>query len=273
MVRQPAVAGQFYSATPDGLEAEVARYTPSDAVPHAVTGVVCPHAGLMYSGHVAGAVYGRVLLPGTVILIGPNHTGFGPPVSVYPDGAWLVPGGGVAVDRALAEAILSRCPLAQADVEAHETEHCLEIQLPFLRRVRPGVRIVPIVLGTTEEAVCRELGECLAAAIVTHAAREGPAAQPLLIASTDMNHYEPDAVTRRKDQVAIEAIQRLDPEGLLAAVRMHRITMCGCAPTATILYAARALGASHASLVRYATSGEISGDYTRVVGYAGLTIA
>ncbi len=273
MTRQPAVAGQFYSATPEGLEAEVAGYTQSEAVPHAAIGVVSPHAGLMYSGHVAGAVYGRVLLPETVILIGPNHTGFGPPVSVYPDGSWLIPGGEVAVDRVLAGDILAHYARAEADVSAHETEHCLEVQLPFLRRVRPGVRIVPIVLGTTGEEVCRELGQCLAAAIAAQAAREGPAAQPLLIASTDMNHYEPDVVTREKDRFAIEAIQRLDPEGLLAAVRTHRITMCGFAPTATVLYAARILGAAHASLVRYATSGEISGDFNRVVGYAGLTIA
>jgi len=272
MIRQPAVAGQFYSASPEVLNAEVARYTQPVDVPHAVIGVVSPHAGLLYSGHVAGAVYARVALPDTVILIGPNHTGIGPAVSVYPDGAWLIPGGEVTVDRALAEKILSQYPRAEADVSAHRSEHCLEVQLPFLRHARPGLRIVPILLGSTREEDCRELGLCLAAVIEAHAARENPATRPLLIASTDMNHYEPDRVTREKDRHAIEAIQRLDPDGLAAAVRAHRITMCGFAPTATVLHAARALGAAGASLVRYATSGDISGDFDRVVGYAGLTI-
>ena len=269
MIRPPAVAGQFYSASPERLDAEVAGYTQAGAVPHAAVGVVTPHAGLMYSGHVAGAVYARVLLPETVILIGPNHTGFGPPVSVYPDGSWLIPGGEVAVDCVLARDILARYPRAEADVSAHRSEHCLEVQLPFLRRARPDVRIVPIVLGATNEEVCRELGHCLAAAIT---AREGPAARALLIASTDMNHYEPDGITREKDRFAIEAIERLDPAGLLAAVRMHRITMCGFAATATVLYAAHILGATGASLVRYATSGDVSGHFDQVVGYAGLTI-
>jgi AmmeMemoRadiSam system protein B len=272
MTRPPAVAGQFYSASPERLDAEVAGYTQSEAVPHAAVGVVTPHAGLMYSGHVAGAVYARVLLPETVILIGPNHTGFGPPVSVYPDGSWLIPGGEVSVDRVLAGDILARYPRAEADVSAHQSEHCLEVQLPFLRRARPDVRIVPIVLGATNEEVCRELGHCLAAAITAQAVREGPAARALLIASTDMSHYEPDRVTRDKDRFAIEAIERLDPAGLLAAVRMHRITMCGFAATATVLYAAQILGATGASLVRYATSGDMSGHFDQVVGYAGLTI-
>jgi AmmeMemoRadiSam system protein B len=269
MIRPPAVAGQFYSASPERLDAEVAGYTQSEAAPHAAVGVVTPHAGLMYSGHVAGAVYARVLLPETVILIGPNHTGFGPPVSVYPEGSWLIPGAEVAVDRGLAGEILARYPLAEADVLAHQSEHCLEVQLPFLRRARQDVRIVPIVLAATNEEVCRELGHCVAAAIT---AREGPAARALLIASTDMNHYEPDRVTRDKDRFAVEAIERLDPAGLLAAVRMHRITMCGFAATATVLYAAQILGATGASLIRYATSGDMSGHFDRVVGYAGLTI-
>src|SRR5881409_728756 len=158
MVRPPAVAGQFYSASPERLDAEVAGYTQSEAVPHAAVGVVTPHAGLMYSGHVAGAVYARVLLPETVILIGPNHTGFGPPVSVYPDGSWLIPGAEVAVDRVLAGDILARYPRAEADVSAHQSEHCLEVQLPFLRRARPGVRIVPIVFGARSEGGRREQG-------------------------------------------------------------------------------------------------------------------
>ncbi len=272
MIRQPAVAGQFYSASPEGLRADVARYFDSSAVPHAATAIVSPHAGLMYSGHVAGAVYSRVSLPDIVILIGPNHTGLGPPVSVYPEGTWLIPGGQLAIDSTLAAELLARYPQAEADTSAHRSEHCLEVQLPFLRQARADVRIVPIVLGTTREEVCRDLGLCLAEIIQVHAAKHSRSARPLLIASTDMSHYEPDSVTREKDRFALEAIQRLDPEELQATVRTHQISMCGLGPTVTVLHAVRVLGATDSSLVRYATSGEISGDFDRVVGYAGFVI-
>jgi len=268
MIRQPAVAGQFYNASPEVLRADVARYFDSSATPHIATAVVSPHAGLIYSGHVAGAVYSRVSLPQTVILIGPNHTGLGPVVSVFPEGTWLIPGGELAIDRTVTAELLARYPEAEADTSAHQSEHCLEVQLPFLRQAR----IVPIVLGTTREEVCRDLGLCLAEIIEAHAAQRGRSAMPLLIASTDMSHYEPDSVTRAKDRFALEAIQRLDPEGLQAAVRAHEITMCGLGPTVTMLHAVRALGATNSSLVRYATSGEISGDLDRVVGYGGFVI-
>lgn len=267
MIRQPAVAGQFYSASPEVLREDVVRYTDSSATPHPAMAAVCPHAGLMYSGHVAGAVYSRLSLPDTVILIGPNHTGLGPSVSVYPEGAWLIPGGQIAIDRTLVVELLARYPQAEADSSAHRSEHCLEVQLPFLRQVRADVLIVPIVLGTTREEVCRDLGLCLASIIQARSAR------PLLIASTDMSHYEPDSVTREKDRFALEAIQQLDPEGLHRTVRTRQISMCGLGPTVTALHAVRALGATNSSLVRYATSGEISGDFNRVVGYAGFVIA
>jgi hypothetical protein len=273
MIRNPAVAGPFYSASAATLEAEVASYLDSSAQPAPVIAAISPHAGLMYSGPVAGSVYSRVAVPATVILIGPNHTGIGPPVSVYPEGTWQMPGGEVSVDRDLAEKILARCPHAEADISAHWREHCLEVQLPFLQHRRRHVRIVPIVLGIRDPALCRTIGECLAAIIAQSA---GPAAtaggQPLLVASTDMNHYESDAITRDKDRHAIEAITRLDPDGLDAAVTTHCISMCGIAPTLAVLHAARALGATGATLVRYATSGDRNGDRTRVVGYAGFTI-
>ncbi|TAJ06974.1 MAG: AmmeMemoRadiSam system protein B [Nitrospirae bacterium] len=272
-IRQPAVAGQFYSADADTLAADVVRYTESTAVPTPAIAVVCPHAGLMYSGHVAGAVYARVALPQTVILLGPNHRGMGPPLSVYARGTWLVPGGALAVDEALAEIILARDPAAEADTTAHQYEHCLEVQLPFLRRFRPDVRIVPILLGHLPDRAYADLGRRLGDILREAADREGPQHRPLLVASTDLTHYESDAVTRAKDRHAIEAIRNLDPEGLGAAVRAHRITMCGYGATVAMLHAARSLGAGSASLVRYATSGDITGDHDSVVGYAGLLIA
>lgn len=273
MLRKPAVAGQFYSASPETLSADMTRYLDPTAIKQPAIAVVSPHAGLMYSGHVAGAVYARVSLPSTVILIGPNHRGLGPLVSVYPSGAWLIPEGTVPVDQGLSSAILAAYPRAEADTSAHLCEHCLEVQLPFLHRLRPDVQIVPIVLGQAREEVYQEFGLCLARIIRDRAARQTPEARPLLVASTDLTHYEPDQIVRAKDRHAIEAIEHLDPAGLGTAVRQHRISMCGFGATVTVLHAARALEARGGTLVRYATSGDASGMFDEVVGYAGLTIA
>jgi AmmeMemoRadiSam system protein B len=220
----------------------------------------------MYSGPVAGAVYSRVQIPDTLLLVGPNHTGLGPPLSIYAEGSWNMPNGRVAIDRRLAADLLARCPQAESDTEAHQSEHCLEVQLPFLQQLRPAVAIVPVIMMSTELAVCRALGEAMAAAVL-----EAP--RPILIiASTDMSHYEPDAVARRKDQWAIDEILALNPAGLHRVTREKRISMCGFAPTVATLFAALRLGARRAKLVKYMTSGETSGDYDRVVGYAGLLI-
>ncbi len=270
MLRAPAVAGLFYSASAGELADEVAGCLDGSAQAGLATAAISPHAGLMYSGLVAGSVYSRLTLPRTVILVGPNHTGVGPPVSVYPEGAWQMPGGAVSIDRDLAQRVLDECPQAEADTSAHQREHCLEVQLPFLHRLRPGIRIVPIVLGIRDPDRCRAVGECLAAIVASCSGAEG--GRPLLIASTDMNHYESDAVTRDKDRHAIAAIERLDPDKLDAAVTMHDISMCGIAPTLAVLHAARRLDATGATLVRYATSADCGGDRDRVVGYAGFII-
>jgi hypothetical protein len=270
MIRPPAVAGPFYSAASAALEDEVAHYLDDSAQSSPMLAAISPHAGFMYSGPVAGSVYSRIVLPPTVILIGPNHTGIGPAVSVYPEGAWQMPGGSVPVDRDLVRQILASCPEAEADTTAHEREHCLEVQLPFLQSRRRDVRIVPIVLGIRDAALCRAIGECLAAILAQHDGAAG--GRPLLVASTDMNHYESDTITREKDRHAITAIERLAPDELDEVVTSRHISMCGIAPTLTVLHAARAMGATGATLVRYATSGDYNGDRTRVVGYAGFTI-
>ena len=270
MLRPPAVAGLFYSSSAEALEDEVARCLDRSVRPRPAIAAVSPHAGLMYSGPVAGSVYGRIEMPATVILVGPNHTGIGPAVSVYPEGAWQMPGGAVTVDRDLAQKFLARCPHAVADTSAHQQEHCLEVQLPFLQAVNRHIRIVPMVLGVRDRAMCQAVGETLAA--IVRSADGAAGGRPLLVSSTDMNHYESDAVTREKDRHAITAIEHLDPEGLDAAVTDHRISMCGIAPTLAILYAARLLGATGGTLVGYATSGDRGGDRHRVVGYAGFTI-
>lgn len=271
MRRLPAVAGQFYAASPQALRAEVERHLAPAATSEAAPVAITPHAGLMYSGHVAGAVYARLTLPGTIILVGPNHTGLGPPISIYPAGTWLIPGAEIPVDRALAERILERVPDATADESAHRFEHCLEVQLPFLACRRPDLHIVPVVLGTTQPEVCRTVGVTLAA-LIRERAEADRSAPPLLLTTTDLTHYEADAVVRRKDARALAALEALDPESLVSEVRTHRISMCGLGPTVAALYAARALDADRASVIRYATSADVSGDHDRVVGYAGVIV-
>jgi MEMO1 family protein len=266
MLRKPAVAGQFYAESSDLLRSQVEQYVEKTSVNESARVLICPHAGLIYSGPVAGAVYSRVRLPEHVLLIGPNHTGLGPPVSVYGDGSWNMPNGVVPIDRDLASRLLERCRSAERDTEAHRFEHCLEVQLPFLQYFRSQLAILPVILMSTRLDVCRELGEAMASVI-----RE--ASEPvLMIASTDMSHYEPDAVAREKDRWAIDKILALDPVGLHRIVREKQISMCGFAPTVAALFAAVRLGASRASLIKYMTSGETSGDYSRVVGYAGIVI-
>jgi hypothetical protein len=244
----------------------VEQYLEEDQVREFTRAMVCPHAGLVYSGPVAGAVYSRVQLPDTLLLVGPNHTGLGPPLSVYAEGSWSMPNGAVSIDQRLATDLLERCPQALADTEAHRFEHCLEVQLPFLQYFRPEAAIVPVIMMSTELAVCRALGEAMAAVVLE-------TARPVsIVASTDMSHYEPDAVARRKDRWAIDEILALDPVGLHRVVREKRISMCGFAPTVAVLFAALRLGAKQAKLVKYMTSGETTGDYHQVVGYAGVLI-
>lgn len=278
MRRDPACAGSFYDASPEELRAHVQVLLEPEAERLPARAIVCPHAGLMYSGSVAGSVYSRVGLPATAILIGPNHTGQGPPVSVYAEGEWAIPGGVLTVAADLARALLARFPLAQADRLAHQSEHCLEVQLPFLSLLQPDIQILPIVLGFRDLETCRALGRALAAVI------EGVPTPPLLIASSDMTHCGPgfgqwpppgltaEAFAHQQDRLALDALQTLDGEQLHRTVEQHEITMCGYVPTTAVLFAARLLGATKATVIRYATSADVSRDVDRVVGYAGVVI-
>lgn len=248
------------------MEADLSRLLEEVQPKLAPRALVVPHAGWMYSGKVAGAVYGRVALPRLAVLLGPNHTGLGPWGSIMIRGRWAIPGGDLAIASGLAEAILSRCRELSEDEAAHAREHALEVQLPFLRRLRPDVQFVPLTLMKTDLAFCEAVGRAVAAAV------SGWPEPVLLISSTDLNHYESQAVSNRKDRLAIEAILALDPEGLQRTVRDHHISMCGIAPTTALLAALRDLGSPRAELIRYMTSGDVSGDYDRVVGYGGVII-
>ncbi len=270
-VRSPAVAGRFYPHKREALEREVDRYlepeSPAEKRMDTAIGCVVPHAGYMYSGHVAGAVY-RLLPPcSRYVILGPNHWGRGAPLAVVSAGDWLTPLGQVPVDTELAHHIREKCrPLAE-DAEAHSGEHSLEVQLPFLQRQSGKLTFVPVALGTADYSSLELLGRAVADAIKR-------STEPvLIIASSDMNHYEPDVITREKDNKAIEKILELDPSGLWDVIRSEDISMCGYAPTIAMLTAAKELGAREARLVRHATSGDTGGDKDSVVGYAGIIVS
>lgn len=270
-VRLPAVAGQFYPADSNSLRAQVEAFTrPADnnqqeKIP--ALGCVAPHAGYVYSGGVAGEVYRHLELPARYIILCPNHTGRGEPLAIMSSGSWRTPLGDVSIDEELASDLKARFALLSEDEAAHRFEHALEVQLPFLQVLHPQFSFVPITVGTTHYEVLSALGVAIAAAV--REARE----QVLVVASSDMNHYESDSVTRVKDRRAIDQILALDPRDLYDVVRQEHISMCGYGPTVAMMTAALRLGATKAELLRYATSGDVSGDREKVVGYAGIAVS
>jgi AmmeMemoRadiSam system protein B len=274
-LRTPAVAGRFYPERADELLREVREFSSpvtsaegSGLIP--AIGCVAPHAGYIYSGGVAGAVYSRLEIPEYCVILCPNHTGKGRPLAVMANTTWQTPLGEVAADAQLSARLLHRFPALQEDSAAHRGEHAIEVQLPFLQARQLHLKIVPIVVGTSDFDVLRGLGEALADVI--GALEEDRKLKVLIIASSDMNHYESDAVTRVKDHKAIERVLALDGRGLWDVVMNEEISMCGFGPTIVMLTAAKLLGATSATLVKYATSGEVSGDYGSVVGYAGIIV-
>jgi len=269
MIRLPAVAGRFYPDDPGQLRAAVDSFLRAGGEEKKIRARAClvPHAGYMYSGSVAGEVYRRIEIPTRVILLGPRHYPRGASLAILCDGAWQTPLGMAPIDHLLAEKIVRAFPLLREDAVAHSAEHSLEVQIPFLQRLAPSFAFVPIVIGPAHWEHLESLGRALAGAI---AAEREPI---LLIASSDMNHYESDAVTRVKDRKAINQILALEPRKLFDTVREENISMCGYAAAVAALIAARELGATRAELIRYATSSEVNGDMQEVVGYAGMVIA
>jgi AmmeMemoRadiSam system protein B len=275
-VRPPAVSGRFYPSDPAELRATVATLLadarrslgPSPAAP--VRAVIAPHAGFIYSGPTAAAAFVRVTVPGLVIILAPNHTGISEAksgVSLWEEGAFRTPLGDVPVDAEAAQALreISNGFVA-VDHDAHRAEHAVEVELPFFQMLRADVRIVPLVIAWDAWDAARLLGEMLARLATA-------AGEPvLLLASSDLNHYEPATVTEQKDAQALEAVRALDGAELLARCKREQISMCGRGPAATVLAAALALGARRAEVVDYRHSGWVSGDNARVVGYAGVLI-
>lgn len=269
MIRSPAVAGQFYPGSEAALLKTLNALVP-DIQPEKrkqALAVISPHAGYIYSGGVAGETIGSVQVPENVVILGPNHTGYGAPVSLMAQGSWDMPMGEVPINVELAKQITQNSPMIEVDDVAHRFEHSLEVQVPFLQYMQKNLTIAPIVVSHIDYATCIAVGQGLAAAIKSYN-------KPVfIVASTDMTHYESRQSASTKDSLALERIQALDPEGLYNTVVGKRISMCGIMPTTVTLVAALELGAQKAELIRYTDSGERSGDTDHVVGYAGLVIS
>jgi AmmeMemoRadiSam system protein B len=266
--RLPAVAGTFYEGTPARLTAQVEACFAANDAPEAketFIGAVVPHAGLMYSGHVAAALYAGVDLPKRFIILCPNHTGLGHFAALNREGAWRTPLGDTTIDTPLATELMKRTKLLREDSVAHSREHSLEVQLPFLQHLLgSGFTFVPLCLGAPNYGMCEEIGGVIADVVGGEAIG--------ILASSDLNHYEDQETTLRKDQLAIDQVVALNPKELWRVVDELDISMCGFIPTTTMLIAAKSLGATRARLVKHATSGDVNRDYGHVVGYAAISI-
>jgi MEMO1 family protein len=264
MLRLPAVAGQFYPAAPRELSALIRKYTAKHEPRQRVRACLVPHAGYVYSGHVAGAVFGRIILPKRVVILGVRHQPQGEPLAILSEGAWRTPLGDAPIDSDLALLLRNACRSLREDAVAHSREHSLEVEIPFLQELDPAFSFVPIAIGHLRfeelEKTGREIGRALAEV----------SEDVLLVTSSDMNHYEDDETTRWKDHMAMERLLQLDAKKLYQTCTEERVSMCGLGPAVVMLSALKALGVQNAQVVRYATSGDVSADRSAVVGYAGM---
>ncbi len=265
MVRRPAVAGQFYPGDKSTLLKELEEMIPECAEKVDAMGIIAPHAGYMYSGAVAGEVYAKLKPKSTYVILCPNHSGYGAQFASSAE-SWSTPLGTVEVDNELLAEIMAKAPLVKEDRTAHVFEHSAEVQVPFIQKISPGARIVPITIQFGNAPELAEVADAIASAILKkrHYA--------VIVASSDMTHYESRSAAGRKDRMAIEKVLELDAEGLLETVEKQRITMCGYVPSAIMLMSAKKMGATKAELVKYTDSGEATGDTSQVVGYAGIIV-
>ena len=266
MVRKPAVAGRFYPGTASALRADIERMVDPGIPREKAIGLISPHAGYPFSGPVAGATFSKIEFAATFVILGPNHTGTGAPFSIMTDGAWETPLGEVEIDSELGKRILLESEYLEEDPGAHGYEHSIEVQLPFLQYLGDDFRIVPVVLAHASGEIYKEIGRSVAEAI------KSLDRGVVIVASSDMTHYEPHDIAKTKDMKAIEAILDLNEYELLKWIKEYNITMCGYGPVVCLISAAKELDAKEAELVRYQTSGDVTGDYRSVVGYAGVII-
>ncbi|MEM2319347.1 MAG: AmmeMemoRadiSam system protein B [Candidatus Bathyarchaeia archaeon] len=276
-VRLPSQAGAFYAGTAESLRRQIEecflhRLGPGnipkvvEAGPRRIVGLICPHAGYMYSGPVAAHSYYSLALdgkPDTVVLLGPNHTGYGSGLAIMSEGLWRTPLGDVEIDRETANKIVEESRLIDIDETAHRYEHSIEVQLPFLQYLY-GLRfkIVPICFLMQDFHSAEEVGQAVARAVAGKNA--------LIVASSDMTHYEPHRSAEKKDRLALQAVEAMDGAKFYSIIESHGVTACGYGPIAALITAAKILGAKEAKLLCYKTSGDVSGDYSSVVGYAAV---
>jgi len=278
-VRYPAVAGSWYSGTQKGLKAQIEECFTHELGPgkipkvtedgrRKIFGLVCPHAGYVYSGPVAAHSYYNLALDGEpeiVVLLGPNHRGYGSALAIMNEGVWRTPLGDVEIDTETANQIVRESRIIDIDDSAHGPEHCLEMQLPFLQYLyNQTFRLVPICFLMQDLETGREVGQAVAKALAGKNA--------VVVASTDMTHYEPQKTAELKDKKALSAILKLDEGQLYSVVESYSISMCGYGPTIAMITAAKAMGAKEAQLLCYKTSGDVTGDYSAVVGYASVSL-
>jgi AmmeMemoRadiSam system protein B len=277
--RKPSVSGIFYSSDKKQLVAELkgcfennifgpGRLPPSDPS-RKIYGIVSPHAGYSYSGSVAANGYYMVSSSrfSNVILVGPNHYGLGSYVATTMDGIWESPIGDVMVNTQVAKEIASRAESMEVDVFAHSRDHCLEVQIPFLLYISDEFRIVPIILTNQDEYMALEVGAAISDTVKEQTS-EGE--ECVLVASSDFTHYESNAEAHRKDSQLINSILSLDIRSFYSTLRQYNVSACGYGAIATIMVAAKNLGATQGELLRYATSGDVTGDKSSVVGYASI---
>ena len=266
MIREPFVAGQFYPRTEDSLRKMLSKLIDASSEKQEAKAIIMPHAGYEYSGHVAGATASRVEIKKTIIILGTNHSGAGKRFGIMTKGSWSTPLGEIRIDAEIAGSILKSSDLIEEDSLSHISEHSIEVELPFFQYLRPDVRIVPISVSRGRIEEYQSLGKDIAEGYK----KIGRAA--LFAASTDLTHHEPREAAEKKDGLAIDAILSLDEERLYTVVEKNNISMCGAAPTCALISICKNLGASRSELVKYQTSGDASGDYSSVVGYAGFVI-
>jgi MEMO1 family protein len=267
MARHPAVADRFYPGNSTALTREVQNLIGTQpAHKQKAMAVICPHAGYIYSGGVAAETLRQVIVPETVIILGPNHHGQGAEIALSTT-TWEMPMGNVPIDTELAEMLVHRSPLIRKDEVAHRFEHSLEVQVPFLQEMQKNLAIVPLVIAHIPYSMCEKVADNLSESI------KESGKNVLILASSDMTHYESRSVAAKKDRLALDRLLALDPAGLYQTVVDRRITMCGFIPATIALLASMQLGARTANLVRYTDSGEVSGDTDQVVGYAGVIIS
>ncbi len=277
-VRRPTQAGSFYAGDARTLKAQIEGCflhpfgpgklpTVDTNGPRRIVGLVCPHAGYMYSGPVAANAYYELALdgkPDTVVIMGPNHTGYGSALSLMDEGVWRTPLGDVEVDTVVARALCHETGLLDADELAHKFEHSVEVQLPFLQYLYGnGFKFVPICFQLQDFESADEVGNALVEVLSERNA--------IIVASSDFTHYEPQASAERKDLSALEAVQAMDPKRFVDIIEERNVTACGYGPIAATITSAKGLLAKGATLLRYKTSGDITGDKSSVVGYAAVS--